>query len=300
MIEVSVIIVNFNTFDLTSQCLTSLIEKNRDVNYEIILVDNASTEVDPELFSTIFPQIMLIKSPTNVGYAKGNNLGVAQAKGKFILLLNSDTKLLNNALKEAVNIMESDLNIGVLGGQLMDEEGVAQAATGRYPQLKHELFELFRITKLFSKEKREAHFLGTQANYDRPFESDWVSGAFFMFRKRDLEKFPNGKLHDDFFMYFEDVQWCHYFKKVLKKKVYYSPKPKIFHYDGASDTTKNGNVWKYFNITLPNEHRWLIRQKGWMYTKLYYLIKSLHYYSLRNRADASKAYQFLMAVVKGF
>lgn len=296
---VSIVIINYNTFDLTKACISSIIEKTKTIEYEIILVDNASTEKDPNLFRKKFADIQLVKSDQNLGFAKGNNLGIQQASGKYILLLNSDTELINNAVKEAMIILESDINIGALCGQLQDENGIAQAAAGRFPYIKHELYELFRICKLLSSEKRKSHYLGTQANYNTPFESDWVSGAFFMFRKKDLEKFPNGKLHDDFFMYFEDVQWCHYIKKVVKKKICYSPMPKVLHHNGGSDTTKNGNVWKYFNVALPNEYKWMILEKGWIYTKLYYLTKSLHYFSLRNRSDARKANRFLRVVVKG-
>ena len=125
-------------------------------------------------------------------------------------------------------------------------------------------------------------------------EVNWVAFSAVMIR-RNVDEL----LNNNFFMYFEDVQWCHYIKKVLNKKIYYSPMPKILHHNAGSDTTKNGNVWKYFNVALPNEYKWMLLENGWMYTKLYYLTKSLHYYSLRNRSDAWKAYQFLKAVIKG-
>jgi GT2 family glycosyltransferase len=95
--ELSVIIINYNTFRLTSNCIRSLREKLTGVEYEIILIDNASTECDPELFSEKFPFIRLIKSKENTGFTGGNNLGVAAAQGKYLLLLNSDTELINNA-----------------------------------------------------------------------------------------------------------------------------------------------------------------------------------------------------------
>src|SRR6187551_458695 len=96
--DVSIIIINYNTFDLTSNCIRSVVEQTKNVSYEIILVDNASVEKDAVEFSNIFPQIVLVKSSTNLGFAKGCNLGIEHSKGDYILLLNSDTVLVNNAV----------------------------------------------------------------------------------------------------------------------------------------------------------------------------------------------------------
>ncbi len=244
--EVSIIIINYNTFLLTLDCITSIIEKSEGISYEIILVDNASTEKDPQLFLEQFPDIQLIRSEQNLGFAGGNNLGIQHARGKYILLLNSDTVLLNNAGQLAFNLMEQDFSIGVLSGQLQYENKVLQAVAGRFPSISRELIELFRVSKFFSKEKRARYYLGTEADYTKSFESDWVWGAFFMFRKEDLKYFPKGKLHDEFFMYYEDVQWCYHFKKHLKKKVCYSPEPKAVHYMGGSDRRNHDQSDKYF------------------------------------------------------
>src|SRR4051794_40929468 len=96
--EVSVIIINYNTFSLTCKCIESIINKTSGIEFEIILVDNASTECDPDLFKKKFPFITLIKNKENSGFSRGNNTGIHSAKYEYILLLNSDTELVNNAL----------------------------------------------------------------------------------------------------------------------------------------------------------------------------------------------------------
>src|ERR1700761_7305700 len=97
--QLSIIIINYNTFQLTCNCIQSIYDKLTGVDFEIILVDNASVECDAHLFKAKFPNINLIISPTNTGFTGGNNLGVANATGEYLLLLNSDTELINNAPK---------------------------------------------------------------------------------------------------------------------------------------------------------------------------------------------------------
>jgi GT2 family glycosyltransferase len=290
--DVSVIVVNYNTFDLTSACIRSVIQKTQGIDLEIILVDNASTDRDPDFFYDEFPAIKLIKNGENLGFAKANNIGIEQAAGKYILLLNSDTECINNAVAEAMRLMEQNPAVGVLSGQLQYPDGRVQAVAGRFPSIARELFDLFRLSKLLTPKGRSRHYLGTEADYSRPLECDWVWGTFFMFRREDLGVFPDGKLHEDFFMYQEDMQWCYFFRKRLKKRIVYSTAPKVLHHMGASGDSV-GQEDKYFHTILPNEYQWLLNERGWLYTRIYYLVKAIHYYSLRNRADALKARHFI-------
>lgn len=299
MPDCSIIIINYNTFSLTADCIRSIKNKvTGNYSYEIIIVDNASEECDPVAFKTLFPEITLIASNINAGFAKGNNLGIAIAKGDYILLLNSDTLLLNDAVSIALRILKSDDRIGVLSAQLQFPDGELQAVAGVFPSVSRELKELFRITRFYKGEKKSRYYLGDLWDYNLPTEADWVWGAFFMFRKSDLRHFPNGKLHDNFFMYQEDVQWCYHFKKVLHKKICYEPEPKVLHFMGRSDPESSDLSKKYFSKILPNEYRWLCKTRGMLYAKLYYLLKSLYYFSLRRRVDIAKAKEFIRFVLK--
>jgi GT2 family glycosyltransferase len=224
--DLSIIIVNYHTFDLTRKCIQSILDKTTALEFEIILVDNGSTGTESEAFVKLFPELRYLKLSSNVGFAKANNLGIKKAAGEYILLLNSDTELVNNACLEGVRIMKANEHVGVLSGQLLNPDGTLQAVAGVFPSIKREIKELFRLTRFYKGEKRAIYYLWDQWDYNRPLEVDWVWGAFFMFRKKEVEQFPDGKLHDNFFMYYEDVQWCYYFKKVLKKKVLFSRCPR--------------------------------------------------------------------------
>lgn len=288
--DVSVVIINYNTFDLTCQCIESIFKETKGIRYEIILVDNASRECNPDKFLETFSNITLVKSSENIGFSRGNNLGIQYATGKYILLLNSDIKLTNNAVKLAYERMNHDETIGVLSGKLLYPDFRIQPVAGRFPNLKTELFELFRLTKLLSVKQRSYMFLGTQIDYKQEVEADWVWGAFFMFPRDLLEKLPGTKLPDDFFMYAEDLQWCFKVKKI-GLKVIYSPEPVCIHYIAGSD--KGGEAadsWKrYKDKMLPNIKFVLIQEKGRMYAFFYFLVKALHSFSLRSTVKG-KAY----------
>lgn len=291
--QVSIVIINYNTYQLTTNCIKSVIDKTEGVSYEIIVVDNASTECDAELFLKQYPTINLIKSITNVGFAGGNNLGILHAKGEYVLLLNSDAELVNNALAEAYNVIKEDSSIGVLSCCLLYPNGTIQAQAGRFPSIQRELRELLRINKLLNKQARTNYYLGTECDYMHPIEADWVWGAFFMFRKNDLAYFPNNLLHNTFFMYGEDLQWCYHFKKVLGKKILYHPAPQIIHYIGGSDKDIEKGFERYCKKMLPNEFKWMSMVKGKAYTRLHYFIKGLHYLTISNKNSKEKAKVYL-------
>jgi GT2 family glycosyltransferase len=296
--DVSIIIINYNTFELTSNCINSVIDKTERVSYEIIVVDNASTECDASIFKEQCPTINLIKSSTNLGFAGGNNLGIQHANSDYILLLNSDAELVNNAVVEAYNVINEDITIGVLSGCLLNPNDTIQAQAGRFPSLQRELRELLRINKLLSMRARADYYMGSQCDYTHPIEADWVWGAFFMFRKSDLAYFPNNLLHNTFFLYGEDLQWCYHFKKVLGKRILYHPAPQIIHYIGGSDKDIETGFDRYCKKMLPNEYKWMSMVKGIAYTRLYYFIKGLHYLTIRNEDSREKARVYLRLAVR--
>lgn len=291
---VSIIIINFNTLDLTRACITSIIELTQGIDYEIVLVDNASTEGGLDTLPIEFPSVKLIRNKYNIGFAKANNIGIHNSSGEFILLLNSDTELQDNAVGLALNIITADNTIGVLSGQLISPDGSIQAQAGRFPSISREIRELFRLNKLLSLKQRAHYYLGTECDYNAPIDADWVWGAFFLFRKSDLEFFPDKKLHETFFMYGEDMQWCYHFKKKLNKRIVIHPAPKIMHHVGASDKSSLKGFQRYKEKMLPNEARWLSIEKGKIYARIFYFLKALLYFSMkRNEENKQKAATYL-------
>lgn len=241
--DVSIIIVNYNTFELTSQCLASIYNLSK-ASFEIVLVDNGSTECNPEKFLLEFPAIKLIKSVENLGFAKGNNLGIASASGDYILLLNSDTILLNDAITPCLAFLKQHKNVAVTTCRLQFPDGATQHNCQSFPSISKSLVELFRIQKIFPSIKRK--LFGSFFDYASVAYPDWVWGTFFMFRKELLNQLPSAKLADDFFMYGEDMQWCMEFRK-LGFEVSFLPDAKITHLMGASQGAKNAMMEQNLN-----------------------------------------------------
>lgn len=272
MIDVSVIIVNFNTFNLTCSCIESILKMTKEVSYEIILVDNDSSECDPTLFSNRFPELILIQSERNLGFAGGNNLGLKAASGRFALLLNSDTELVNDAISKAFSEIASDDSIGVLGGKLLGSDGELQVSGRPFPSIKRELSLLFRLHKIFPS----GYYFDGKPNRNKTIiEVDYVWGTFFMFPMQLLNSFPKHQLHDDFFMYVEDIQWCYHIKRKIGKKIVYSFNPQVLHHDGKSDPNTSKNA-KYTTTILPNTLRWLaFIGKSRLYIELFSMLHKI-------------------------
>ncbi len=259
---VSIIIINYNTFDLTCKCIQSIYNYTHDVLFEIILVDNNSTECNPDLFLKKFPLIKLIKSNENLGFSKGNNLGIKYAKGDVILLLNSDTELKENSIKKTYCDLIKKPNIGATTCRLVFQNGEVQSVCQRFPSIFYLLIELFRLHKFLSKQKAGKLLLGSFFDYKESIFVDWVWGTFFMFRASILDLMPNKKLDDKFFMYNEDMQWCWDIKK-LGYKIYFNPKTEVIHYMGASLGDKQKFMNENYKLFLKHNynlvHRILIK-----------------------------------------
>jgi GT2 family glycosyltransferase len=246
-VTVSIIIINYNTFELTSNCIRSILSRETDLSYEIILVDNQSSERDPDEFKIKFPEITLIKSPVNLGFSKGNNLGIAQSKGEYILLLNSDTLLANKAITLSLYFLKENPHLAAVTARLEYPNGLVQHNCQRFPSIRYKLFELFRIQKLMNKSRGGKILFGSFFNYNAVAYPDWIWGTFFMFRKENLTLIKNKRLADDFFMYGEDVQWCMDFRRI-GLKVAFVPEGRVIHYMEASGGQKNKMMSRNMNI----------------------------------------------------
>ncbi len=235
--ELSVIIINYNTFQLTCECIKSVLEKTSLVTFEIILVDNASSEINPKEFLKHFPQIKLVESNLNLGFAKGNNLGITHAEGEFILLLNSDTILCNNALAICRDFLIDKSSVAAVSARLQYPDRRVQHNCQRFPSIAIRFFELLRMQKVVSKKRSGKILLGPFFDYASVTYPDWIWGTFFMFRKTLLYKLPNKVLADDFFMYVEDMQWCMEFRK-LGYEIAFEPSAQVVHLMGKSGGPK--------------------------------------------------------------
>lgn len=232
---VSVIIINYNTFELTCNCIRSVIEKTT-CEYEIVLVDNASTECSSDLFKHLFPTIKLIKNPINSGFASGNNLGISESSGDILLLLNSDTFLTEDAISKTFHYLELHNEIGVIGCRMSYSDNSLQFTARRFRSIWWEFLDIFRfILWLIPYKQRAKLMLGKYFNSDFNTSCDWLNGAFFMFRKDILLKLPNQKLDERFFMYGEDHLWCWQIQQLGYMNFFFS-ETSIVHISGGSSS----------------------------------------------------------------
>lgn len=264
---VSVIIINYNTYELTKACIASVIAHTKETPYEIILVDNASSERDPNDFKAEFPSIKLLISAENLGFAGGNNLGIKYATGDLLLLLNSDTILTEDSISKSAAAFIAGEKIGVLGCRMTFPNGNIQYTARRFRSISWELLDLFRfVLWLFPYEKRAQLMLGKYFKHDKNIEADWLNGAFFMLSREVLNKLPNSKLDDRFFMYAEDVLWCEQIKK-LGYSIQFFANTTIIHINSGS--TSAAKQLKLKKVMLKHECEIMKLRKG---KGLYYFV----------------------------
>ncbi len=273
---VSVIILNYNTFSITCQCISSIIEKTKEVDYEIILVDNASSECDAEEFRKLFPSITLIKSPVNLGFAKGNNLGIEQAKGNYLLLLNSDVEITEDSISKCYTFLSGDTKAGALSPRLVYPDGTMQFVAETFPGIKYELLRMFRWHLFITKKKAGKLFLSYFYDYKQNIKVDMVWASFFMMKREILDKLPGGKLFDKHFMYAEELFWCHDIKK-LGYDVWFFAGTTVIHYHSFSFKAKKKNVsMAKLELGIRNRHEFMFLTKGKAYTYLFYFVEILN------------------------
>jgi GT2 family glycosyltransferase len=242
--DVSVIIINYNTYELTIQCIASVQQHTSGLSFEIIVVDNASSQFPEGAFRLQFPNVKLIRSEKNLGFAGGNNLGIAQASGRYILLLNSDAYLTENSIMEVYRYMEANPKAGVTSVKLIFPDKQPQSVAQRFPNERYLLMELLRLQKVYSKSKAGKILLGAFFDHSETVAADWVWGTFFFFRREILEQLPHKKLDEQFFMYCEDMQWCWDIKK-LGYEIHYYPHTAVVHLMGGSSGAKQTLMKKH-------------------------------------------------------
>lgn len=238
----SIVIVNYNTFKLTTLCIQSIQEETSNLSYEIILVDNGSVERDPEGFLSKFPAIRLIKLKENVGFACGNNAGIAVARAPVILLLNSDTKIVNNAIEHTYHFLQQDNAVGLVGCKLLSEDGTEQLSS--YIPTSHPLLNLFVGENLFLQKfisftglfRKYGNHLDVVRDYQKQNHfCEAVSGAFMMLKTEVVKQC--GAFDPDFFLYAEETEWCR--NRIRKKfRIMYYAEAAIIHFGGKSSRSE--------------------------------------------------------------
>lgn len=235
--DVSIIVINYNTPELTFNCLESVFAQTTGISYEVILVDNCSTHFDPNFFSTAFPALRIIQNTNNLGFAKGNNIGIEAANGKWICLLNSDTILTENSMLKLVEFWQKTPQIGAVTPRITYPNGTPQSVAQRFPSVRYGLLELFRLHRLFSKKQAGKLLLGAFFDQETSQKADWIWGTCFFTSRDVIAHLPNHQLNDDYFMYCEDMHWCFDIQR-SGKDCYFFAETTIVHLMGGSSAKK--------------------------------------------------------------
>jgi len=231
--DVSIIVVSYNTKDFTQNCLKSVFEKVQGVNFEIYVVDNNSSDGSCEMIEQEFPQVKLIKNKDNKGFGAANNIAIRDSKAKYVFLLNSDTVLLNNSVKIFFDFMEENQKVSCCGGNLYDKDLTYRYSYGSFPTIKSVLTNRLYLDKIFKsphkKTKEPLNILTV----------DSVSGANMFLRRSVLDEV--GLFDEDFFLYYEETELSWRMKKSGYKSVIV-PDAKIMHLEGASEKASSNKI----------------------------------------------------------
>ena len=228
-VTLSIIIISYNTKELLKQCIESIVSNiAKPLSYEIIVVDNNSQDGSVKMLKKL--KLKIIVNNDNVGFAKANNQGIKIAKGKYILLLNSDTIVLDNALNLLVDYLEKNPDIAVLGPKLLNTDRTPQSSVGSFPSLP------VVANMLFFEHFIPNRFVRWSPKTTRAV--DWVMGAALMSKREIFDKI--GGLDENIFMYMEELEWCCRVKK-NGYKIHFYPQAKIVHLGQGSSKTGRKN-----------------------------------------------------------
>ena len=234
--DLSIVIINYQTFELTRDTINSILKYSYPFSYEIIVVDNASKDNSLDKLKDYFKDLVkFIPSGQNNGFAAGNNQGLKLASGKYVLLLNSDTVVWQNTLEDIYNYMENNPNVGACGCRVLLANGNLDRACKRsFPNIKNSFYRLFHIPTNSSK---------NDYNLDLPdneiYEIECLTGAFMFIRHKCLDSI--GLLDETFFMYGEDIDLCYRIKQDDWKIMYYG-NARITHFKGASSKKQKSKL----------------------------------------------------------
>jgi len=287
--DLSVIIVSWNVRDLLDKCLSSLGAASRsirpgagaDCDIEIIVVDSASDDGSPALLRENYPAVTLLEQSENIGFTRGNNIGLAQARGDYLLLLNPDTEVGPGALAQMIDYMMRHPRVGILGPQTFNSDGSHQSTRRRFPTLMTGIFESTWLSA-WAPAGVERHYRMLDTRDDAILEVDWVQGSALMMRREVYQAI--GGLDEGYIMYSEELDYC---RRAVSAgwRVRYHGGAQITHHGGKS-----------------SEQVAALKQIHFQTSKLRYFLKHhgySHYLILRALLLLQFSWQLCLEGVKG-
>jgi GT2 family glycosyltransferase len=263
--DLSIIIVNWNSLAHLNKCLASIYENTRGLEFEVIVVDNASFDGSGELIASRFPQAQFIQSQTNLGFACANNLGFAQSSGRALLFLNPDTEVIGDALPALFATLERVGDAGVVGAKLLNSDGTVQTSCiQRFPSILNQAIDAEPLRNAFPK----LRVWGTWPLLEKqpaPVAVDVISGACMIVKRSTFEQV--GLFSTDYFMYSEDVDLCFKFWQAGFKN-YYVDDAVVTHHGGASSSA---NGQSHFSAVVMRDSifKFFVLRRGGLYAMAY-------------------------------
>jgi GT2 family glycosyltransferase len=240
--DLSIIIVTWNVSDCLKQCLDSIFRNQEDLALEVILIDNNSSDNTIDLVKRDFPQVKLIANSKNLGFAKACNQGLAIAQGKFLLLLNPDTKIIGDCLKKVIEFMDKNSQVGIAGCQILNPDNTLQPSVRNFPNFLVHIGMMFKLHHFIPF----THYFAREFDYHQTSDVEQIMGAFMMIKRSAFNQL--GYMDEKYFLWFEEVDYC-YQAKEKGIKVVYTPVGKIIHY-GAQSFGQRGSVKKQYYFCL--------------------------------------------------
>ncbi len=239
MVKLSIIMVNWNSGIYLKKCLDSIFKNKPRYSFEVIVIDNNSSDQSLNRIKEYFSSITLVRNTKNIGLAKANNQGVRLSKGRFLLFLNPDTEILPNSLDKMLNYFENNKNIGALGPKLINPNGSIQTSCHGFISLLHVFFEISSLNRFFPKNRFNKFVLGkllgsvfknllaNYREYKKPVKVPVIMGSCFLTSRDVFEKV--GYFDENFFLYHEENELCYKLKKKGLDCIYF-PYAKVIHY----------------------------------------------------------------------
>jgi GT2 family glycosyltransferase len=250
VIEISFVVVSWNAKKYLMECLESIEREAIGYRYEIILVDNGSSDGSIDTVNKCFPSVILICNDMNLGFAKANNIGIRKCRGKYIFLINSDVKVLNGCFSSMIRFMELNPFVGILGPRVLNPDFTKQNSCKYFPTLANEFFRAIAMDTIFKSTQLSVIFK-PHSSPDVITNVDVLSGCFWLVRKEAFDKV--GLFDERFFFYAEDKDLCKRFKE-LGWQVVYNPEAQVIHYGGASSS--NAPIQFYIEMQRANLQYW--------------------------------------------
>jgi GT2 family glycosyltransferase len=235
--DISIVIVNWNTRDILRNCLVSVYAQTKGVAFEVIVVDNASMDQSADMVRTEFPEVVLVQNEANRGFAAANNQGMAIARGRYVLLLNSDTIVLYDAIAQVMRFADSQPKAAAVGCRVLNLDKTLQATCFMFPSILNMVLSSTHLYKLFGRSRFFGRERMTWWDRNDVREVDVVTGCFMLVRREAIEQV--GVMDERFFMYGEETDWCYRFKQA-GWKVMFTPAGTIIHLGGQSSKPVKG------------------------------------------------------------